>query len=195
MEILAFIATVVLVSLSGVLMPGPVFATTISEGRKNKKVGFMIATGHAIIEIPIIIALFAFGSVKLSEPIKAFIGIIGGIVLLFFAFTALKDKPNKTLNGIIAGIALSSLNPYFIMWWLTVGLTLAINATAFNIVGLIVLIVFHTSCDYIWYGAIGYLAFIGTRFKKAQNILLALSFVLLLFFGFYFIFDSIQKII
>ena len=58
MDLFSFILTVIFISLSGVLMPGPIFATAMSEGRSNKHAGIFIAGGHAIVEIPLIIILF-----------------------------------------------------------------------------------------------------------------------------------------
>lgn len=193
MDFLSFIATVLFLSLSGVLMPGPVFATTIAEGQKNRSAGLLIATGHAIVEVPIILFLFFFGKLEMSTAVRATIGIAGGIVLLYFAFSALHEKEEQPLKGIFAGIALSSLNPYFIMWWLTVGFTLAIKASYFGIVGLIALIVFHEGCDFAWYGVVAYASNKGVRFKRVQRVLMAISFSLMVFFGIYFIYDGIKS--
>jgi threonine/homoserine/homoserine lactone efflux protein len=194
MDYIAFIATIILVSLSGVLMPGPVFATAIAEGRKSKHAGFLIATGHAVVEVPIIITLFIFGKIEMSDAIRATIGIAGGVFLLYFAFSALKEKEGKQLKGFIAGFALSTLNPYFIMWWLTVGFTLAINAAFFGVVGLISLIVFHEMCDFVWYEIVSFSSNKGMKFRKVEKGLIAVSFILMLFFGLYFIYDGIKII-
>ena len=194
MDFTAFVATIILVSLSGVMMPGPVFATAMAEGRKNKHAGFLIATGHAIVEVPIIFTLFFIGEIEMNATIKSAIGLAGGIFLLYFAFSLIKEKEEKPLRGIFAGIILSSLNPYFIMWWMTVGFTLAIKATLFDIFGLLALIIFHELCDFVWYEFVSFSSNKGVKFKKVEKILLAISFSLMIFFGFYFIYDSIKVI-
>jgi len=61
-----FLGTVMLISLSGVMAPGPLFAAAVSEGRKNMFSGFVISAGHAAVEIPLIIALFLFGVADVS---------------------------------------------------------------------------------------------------------------------------------
>ncbi len=194
MDLLLFIATVILVSLSGVLMPGPIFATALAEGRKNKHAGLLIASGHAAIEVPIIIALFLFGKFELGE-MKTIIGLIGGIFLIYLAFSSLKEKDDeKTIRGFFAGIALSSLNPYFIMWWLTIGFTLAIKANPFGFLGLISLIIFHELCDYSWYEFISLFSYHGAKFDAIKKITKAVSFILLIFFGIYFIYDALSPI-
>jgi len=194
MDLLLFIATVILVSLSGVLMPGPVFATALAEGRKNKHAGLYIASGHAAIEVPIIIALFFFGKIDIGN-VKSIIGLLGGIFLLYLAFSSLKEKDEeKTVKGFIAGFALSSLNPYFLMWWLTIGFTLAIKANSFGILGLVSLIIFHELCDYSWYEFISLFSYHGAKFDVIKEITKAISFILLIFFGIYFIYDALSPI-
>jgi len=197
MDYFAFILTVLLVSLSGVLMPGPVFATAIAEGRKNRHAGLLIATGHAIIEVPIIITLFFIGVFQLDALVRGAIGIAGGIVLIYFALSSLRESKEdvKKLRGIIAGIALSSLNPYFIMWWITVGLVLAIKATFFGFLGLVSLIFFHEICDFTWYEFVTLLSNKGAGFSKVEKLLSIISFVLMMFFGLYFLYDGIKVII
>jgi len=197
MDYLSFILTVLLVSLSGVLMPGPVFATAIAEGRKNRHAGLLIATGHAIIEVPIIITLFFIGVFQLDALVRGAIGIAGGIVLIYFALSSLRESKEdvKKLRGIIAGIVLSSLNPYFIMWWITVGLVLAIKATFFGFLGLVSLIFFHEICDFTWYEFVTLLSNKGAGFSKVEKLLSIISFVLMMFFGLYFLYDGIKVII
>jgi len=194
MDFLAFAATVILISLSGVMMPGPVFATAIAEGRKTKHAGFLIAIGHAMVEVPIIIALFFIGEIEISSNIKSAIGLAGGIFLLYFALSLLQEKEERPIKGIFAGIVLSSLNPYFIMWWMTVGFTLAIKASLFGIFGLLALIFFHEICDFIWYEFVSFSSNKGIKVKNMEKILLTISFSLMIFFGLYFIYDSIKVI-
>ena len=175
-------------------MPGPIFANAIYEGRKNKFAGLKISTGHAIVEVPIIVALFFIGAFEFPGFIKALISLAGGVFLLYMALTSFKNKERKVVKGIIAGILLSSLNPYFILWWLTVGLNLAIKATYFGIIGLISLIIFHESCDFSWYGFITYLSNKGARFQKMEKIAALISFSLLMLFGIYFIYAGITSL-
>ena len=190
MNLMWFIALVIFISLSGVLMPGPIFANAIYEGRKDKYAGIKIATGHAIVEVPIIVTLFFIGKFEFPAMLKSLISIVGGIFLLYLAFTFFKNRERKIFKGIVAGILLSSLNPYFILWWLTVGFTLAIKATYFGLMGLLSLIIFHESCDFSWYGFITWLSNKGARFQKVEKVAALLSFSLLIFFGIFFIYSG-----
>jgi len=173
-------------------MPGPLFATAIAEGKKNKYAGFLLAGGHAIFEVPFIIVLFIFGKISINDEMKALIGIVGGIFLLYLSFSAFrKEEKAKPLKGVIAGIALSSLNPYFIMWWLTVGFSLILKANAFGVIGLFAFIFFHEMCDVTWYASVSFLSEKSTKIEAMEKILKLVSAFLLLVFGLYFIYDGL----
>jgi threonine/homoserine/homoserine lactone efflux protein len=58
MEFLIFLVSVVFTSLSGVMVPGPVFAVTVAHGYKNKIAGALIALGHGAIEFPLMFLIF-----------------------------------------------------------------------------------------------------------------------------------------
>ena len=53
-----FLASVVLISLTGVMMPGPLFAVTIKKAAKRKTAGLFISLGHGIVEFPIMVAIY-----------------------------------------------------------------------------------------------------------------------------------------
>jgi len=55
-----FLASVVFISLSGVLLPGPLFAVTIEKATKSKTAGALIAFGHGIVEFPLMFLIFLF---------------------------------------------------------------------------------------------------------------------------------------
>jgi threonine/homoserine/homoserine lactone efflux protein len=47
-----FLVSVLLISLSGVLMPGPLFAVTLKRAEKSKIDGVLITLGHGLVEFP-----------------------------------------------------------------------------------------------------------------------------------------------
>jgi len=188
---LTFALTVILISLSGVIAPGPLFAATIAEGRKNKFAGLSISFGHATVEIPIILALFIFGSFIATDFVKAVVGVLGGIVLLYLAYLELKSREveARATKGYLTGIIMSSCNPYFIIWWLTVGFTLVMMSMKFGLLGLVSLIVLHELCDFSW------LLFVSLTSNKAsiiwgrraQTALTAISVTIFVIFGIWFL--------
>lgn len=58
MPLLTFLFEAVLISLSGVLAPGPITAVTIGKGKESPHAGAFVAIGHGIVEFPLIISIF-----------------------------------------------------------------------------------------------------------------------------------------
>ena len=112
-----------MISLSGVLQPGPVTATTISLGAKNRYAGLQMALGHGIVELPLMV-LILFGLDKLFKlsVFKISVGFIGGALLVYMAYgmyveskKAIHDDSGPlNKKPVLAGIVLSAANPYFL---------------------------------------------------------------------------------
>jgi len=96
MELLEFIATVVLVTASGALAPGPLFFATVSHGTKSgAKGGLAFSIGHTLVEFPLVLLLaLVFGEIAsevAGEPaVKVSTGVVGGLFLLIFGLKLLK---------------------------------------------------------------------------------------------------------
>jgi len=87
----AFLIEAILISLSGVIAPGPVTAVTVSKGTKSPHAGAIIALGHGIVEIPLmILILYGFGDILKITYVKATIGLLGGLFLLKMGLGLLK---------------------------------------------------------------------------------------------------------
>ncbi|MHC4529410.1 MAG: LysE family transporter, partial [Planctomycetota bacterium] len=83
MDLLLFLLQVFVISFSGAMQPGPVTATVITLGARNRYAGALLALGHAIIELPIMI-LIMLGMQKFfeSQRTQITIGLAGGVFLL-----------------------------------------------------------------------------------------------------------------
>lgn len=146
------------VSLSGVMLPGPLTAATIARGYNDKNAGAMIGIGHAIIEIPII-ALIYFGfAAFIADPlVKMATGLAGGALLvvmgllIFFTFRKpLEGSAVLPYSSLVTGIVMTGGNPYFLLWWATIGVALVSGASAFGIYGLALFTIVHLTCDIAW---------------------------------------------
>jgi threonine/homoserine/homoserine lactone efflux protein len=206
MKLAGFILQIIIISLTGVMLPGPMTAIAIGKGSKMPHSGLLMALGHGIIEIPLIFLIFfGFGYLFQYLIIKILISIIGGIFLTFTAINMLKSIKNidseKTETGnaspIISGIILSAGNPPFLLWWITIGNILIFKAYNFGLVTLILFIILHLSCDAVWLDILSFLSYKGGKFfgNIFQKIIFAVCGVLLLFFGGKFIYDAIRMII
>lgn len=161
-----FLATVILVSVSGVLGPGPLFlASTLRATRIGALSGLQCAIGHTIVEAPLVFGLAIGLSAVLNSTSVRVIAIIGGSVLLVFAavqFTQASHKIelDKKLPafwqkqpGVILGIVFTALNPFFILWWLTVGSVMISQALLLGAFGGVALMFgAHIWMDYAWLG-------------------------------------------
>lgn len=201
MNLLDFIITVVVVTASGALAPGPLFFGLLVQGSKEgARSGFFCAIGHTLVEFPLVMAL-AFGllAVAAQPAIEFAIGLAGGIGLIGFGvfqiYQTFKSKPatvgtneTKTLrtSSLVLGLALTGFNPYFILWWLTIGSVMIVEALAFAaIVGVLIMYVSHVWMDYAFLTAIAHMAkkgrsVVGSRYYKLALIAFGL---ILVYFG------------
>jgi threonine/homoserine/homoserine lactone efflux protein len=146
------------ISLSGVMLPGPLTAATIARGYNDKNAGAMIGVGHAIVEVPII-ALIYFGfAAFIADPlVKMVTGLAGGALLvvmgllIFFTFRKpLEGSAVLPYSSLVTGIVMTGGNPYFLLWWATIGVALVSGAVAFGIYGLVLFTIVHLACDIAW---------------------------------------------
>ena len=127
MDTLSFIVTVVLITASGALAPGPLFFQTISQGIKiGARSGLIFSISHTVVEFSLIM-LLAFGlfAVRNEVVIRNIISILGGVVLIGFGlYQIVGSLKKKEINQkhvvssqrlFLIGILFTALNPYFIV--------------------------------------------------------------------------------
>ncbi len=196
-----FLASAVLISLSGVLSPGPMTAAVVERGGRSGLSGVYISLGHGAVEFPLIAILaYGAGSFFQSEPVKIVVGIAGGIYLLYLGRGMLgvkaydrQDVGTRKGSSVLAGVFLSLGNPYFLIWWATVGLGLVISAMSFGVFGVVLFAVVHWLCDLAWLGFLSAASRKGVRkfgsgFQTKASLI---SGVVLLFFGVVFIWSAV----
>ena len=201
-QLLEFSILVIVISASGVMAPGPLFAANIAHGlRDGAKSGIKMAVGHTIVELPLVILLgIGVFSLELFPGFRTVISILGAITLFVFAIIQIniifRNKKQTTSNlkqgPLVSGILLSALNPFFIIWWLTIGFKLISDAMliwAFS--GILVMFVLHIWMDFAWLGTISYLAAKSKKILTNKNykiIMTGLS-IMLIYFGITFLED------
>jgi len=78
MALLFFLLKVFVISFSGAMQPGPVTATVITMGTRNRYAGILLAIGHAIIELPLMVLIvLGMGTLFKSEKTQVVIGLAG----------------------------------------------------------------------------------------------------------------------
>lgn len=200
----AVIFSVIVISLSGVMMPGPMFAVTVAKSYRSPWAGTKVSIGHAIIEVPIILLIyFGFGQFFQHQVVQIILSLIGGAVIIWLGinmFRARKDvvESGKDLkySAIITGIVMSAINPLFLLWWATVGSMLVMKFVAYGTVGLPVLIITHWTCDLVWLSLVSVMIYRTKALwgMKLQQWIFAVCSLLLIGFGVWYLFSGIQKI-
>ena len=177
-EFYLFLGSVALISLTGVMMPGPLFAVTIEKGAKRKNAGLLIAVGHGIVEFPLMFLIY-YGieqivAIDILQTVQISVGLIGGLMMMVMGVQTFRNR-NKTVEkfespkheSLIAGIWTTAANPGFILWWLTIGTTLIITARNFGLLPFMVFAVVHWLCDFSWYTGISFAIFKSRQFWTA----------------------------
>ena len=207
-----------IVALTGAMSPGPLLTYTIIKSAKTNKRGYLmglwIIIGHAILEMGIILfLLFGFSFVLKNIAIVRIIGVSGGLILILFGAFIIRDifngnistsflnsrgEPNNDAglienkgieNPVIGGIMVSMSNPYWWVWWATIGFAFMIQ---FNISfekwpKLLAFFLGHEAGDLIWYLLVSTLAFFGLRHmnRKAYYGILMFCALFMVLFGIY----------
>lgn len=198
-----FAITVITISVSGVMSPGPLFAANVAYGLKGgAKSGLKMAYGHTVIELPLVV-LLGIGAISLvSLPqFREVISLLGALSLFVFAAMQIKKvlkKPSDVFEGkrgpFIAGIMLSGLNPFFLIWWFTIGFKLISDSLLlWSFVGILVMFVFHIWMDYAWLTSVGFLSSKGKKIVSNKNyriFIIAISAVLV-YYGVTFVLQAI----
>ncbi len=175
---LPILASVFVISLSGVLQPGIMLAITIAKSLKSPWAGTLIVLGHTVIEFPLILLIyFGFAEFFQNTIVRLVLSILGGGMIIWMGivlFRARKEiiQQGKDLpySAFTAGILTSVLNPFFWVWWATIGSMLVMRIIDFGIGGLISLTLVHWLCDFIWLSLVSALVYRthslwGTKFQ------------------------------
>lgn len=202
---------IILVSVSGVFSPGPLlFANLALSKFGGFWSGIKIAIGHTIIELPVIILLslpfVVFSPVNMTFSIMKIISFIAGAFLVVFGILYVvriiraNDSTHSAINSsrienpYLAGIIFTSLNPFFIVWWSTVGVKLISDSISLlgYPAGIAFLFFVHIWMDYAWLGLSSYLAFRGFNIIRSEyhRYITILLTVPLFYYGIYFVLGS-----
>jgi len=184
------------------MAPGPITAVAVGKGNESPHAGALVAIGHGIVEFPLMISIFyGFGYLLNLFYVKAVIAFVGGLFLLLMGVSMFRSIEQVEVSSskyshspLIGGILLSLGNPYFLVWWATVGAALILRSISFGILGFSVFALLHWMCDFLWCYFLSALSFKGGRFlgRRFQKVVSAMCAVLLLFFGGKFIADAVR---
>lgn len=200
MGLLGLFVTAFLVGLSGAMAPGSLLVVTISESvRRGFSAGPLISLGHALLELIMVVFLAAgLGQVLAHHQVLGLVGISGGVMLLWFAYATWKSAgqaqlalsldadpkgcdpapssrlPSGRWATVGAGVAASLSNPYWILWWATIGAAYVATAAGYGATGVGVFYTGHIASDFLWYSLVAWAIATGKRFINDRAYRLAL---------------------
>jgi threonine/homoserine/homoserine lactone efflux protein len=173
-DIIAFIITAFIIGLTGALAPGPTLVATVNSSLKaGWTAGPKVAAGHALVEV-LIFLLIVQGLAVATQHYSHFIAIGGGIALVAFGLltmngsrtaSMISTSHDKTGNPYVAGVLTSAANPYFWIWWLSIGSAFVIDGLQGGLILAGLFMVGHWGADFGWY------TFVSISLDKGRAIL------------------------
>jgi threonine/homoserine/homoserine lactone efflux protein len=186
------------IGLTGALAPGPTLVATINASIAGDwKIGPKVTLGHMIAE-SVIFLLIVLGLAAIALPYTTTIAVIGGIALIVFGALTIAGSRGASLNSpvtgtagnpYVAGLVTSAANPYFWIWWLTIGSAMVIAGLSGGIILAAVFMVGH------WCADLGWLTLVSTGISQGRTILsdtsyrriMAVCGIFLILFGAYYL--------
>ena len=202
--------TSLLVGFSGALMPGPLLTVVISgSARRGFWEGETLVLGHALAEALIVVVLAAGLSRLLRRNwVAGLIGLLGGAFLLWMGFDIARSAwwgtvsleqtadagAGLQLAPIITGVVVSISNPYWVVWWATVGASYVTMSLERGSLGLGSFYFGHILSDVSWYSLVAFLVTKGRALLNTSlyRLILLVCGLFLIALSVYFIYSGIN---
>lgn len=174
-ELGAIFVTSFVVGLSGALTPGPTLAVAVVEtSRRGFWGGPLVICGHILYEFPVFLALvLGLGAMLQRRLVFGITGAAGGVFLIVMATAMLRragkvglEAPihaNKHGKPILAGLLTSVANPYFALWWATIGLSYIALSQPYGMAGVSAFYSGHLAADTASFFSIGAVVSVGGK--------------------------------
>lgn len=220
MTFISLFVTSFVIALSGAMMPGPLLTATISESVKRGPVaGPLIMSGHALLEGVLVAALIA-GVAPLLQRDTFFVMVSfgGACILTWMAYGMFRSLPSLRIEWgddtsadagqsgyerggvgrpMKIGILLSLANPYWLVWWATIGLGLVARSQTVGLLGVLIFFLGHQAADFAWYSLVSTAVGKGRRFfsDRIYRSIIAVSAVVLIGFAIYFGWSGAERLL
>lgn len=193
-------------SLGAVVSPGPVMAAIVTEApRQGWRVGPLVAVGHTLLELILVVLLGLSLSFGLATPLaRRMIAIAGGLVLIFIGLSYIlgtwrgritlpqadETSPQRSWPSmILLGVVTTVSNPFWYTWWVTVAAGYLAQARQLSTLAVAIFYIGHISADFAWDTTLSVATSTGTRYLSARRyqILIVLTGLFMLYLGFVFL--------
>ncbi|MHB8119829.1 MAG: LysE family transporter [Methanothrix sp.] len=158
-EILQMLFMAFTIGLTGALAPGPTLVATVNSSLKDGwTAGPKVAAGHALVEVLVFLSIVGGLAAAMQQYSRA-VSVAGGLALIVFGIITAKGSKNATLvapqaqvmgNAYLAGIITSAANPYFWIWWLSIGSALVLSGLHSGVIMAALFMIGHWVADFGW---------------------------------------------
>lgn len=204
--------TAFLLGFSGAMMPGPLLTVGIHESyRRGVIAGPLLIMGHGLLESTLIIGLLlGLDAVLLRPAFQGTVALAGGLILLWMSWGMLRDSRQGRItlvlsasgrgtgmHPILAGVLVSLSNPYWMLWWATIGLTYITMAARQGKLAVLVFFSGHILADLVWYTAVSFAVVSGRKLlkQKVYEVIIFACGLFLAGLALYFILSGIKFVI
>lgn len=173
-EILSTLVLGLLIGFTGALAPGPTLVATINASLNgNWTAGLKVSLGHIVIETAIFF-LIVLGLASVASPYTTAIAITGGIALIVFGIMTIGGSRSASMSAVPlqgsvspywAGFLTSAANPYFWIWWLSIGSAMVIDGLGGGIMMAALFLIGH------WFADFGWFTLVSTSLDRGKGIL------------------------
>jgi threonine/homoserine/homoserine lactone efflux protein len=195
------------VAFSGAASPGPLLAVAIVEGnRRGFLAGPLLILGHGILELLMLFLLILGLDKLLAKPfVEDVISLLGGAFLLYMGVSISRssfeeknmDEGEGGGNTLFLGALVSLSNPYWTIWWITVGVAILSKSLPFGLLGVALFFTGHILADFLWYSGITLAVSQGKNFltPRFYQFLMFFCGLLLLVMSLYFMYSGFKGIL
>jgi threonine/homoserine/homoserine lactone efflux protein len=185
------------------MAPGAITAAALAAGTRRRHAGALIAVGHGIVEFPLIVLIIlGVGWLLQIAAVRVAIGLAGGGIMLWMAVGLLRALRAPALESVAPpqrhpvwiGIVLTATNPFFLVWWATVGLKLTVDAAALGTTAFALFAAIHWVCDLVWLEILTVASHSGTRLLGpiVQKVILVVCGGAMALFGAHFLISAVR---
>jgi len=209
LALLSIFSSSFVIAFSGAMMPGPLLTVTISEStRRGAIAGPLMIFGHGLLELLLIVVLLSgFATILHRDDVFITIALLGGATLFWMAASMLKGLPTlrlanassteKQRNLVLAGVVLSIANPYWLIWWASIGMGYIMHSARLGFLGVASFFIGHILADLVWYTLISLGIARGRRLFSdiIYRRMIGGCAIFLLCFSGYFFYSGIEKLV
>jgi len=198
------------VALTGAMMPGPLLTAAISDSLKKGFVaGPLLIVGHGILELTLLVALlWGLSPLFTQKWFFVTVSLAGGFILFLMAWFIFQSLPHLSVGGgrgekavspnlVAKGIVISLSNPYFLIWWATIGMGYIVQSQTYGFLGISLFFLGHILADALWYCSVTFAMARGRNFMtpKLYRMIMGTAACFLVGFGTYFMYAGMEKIL